>query len=213
MQLDVTKAHEATCKHRLLLHNNMGVSVMQMIFGYSFCDVPTQQLATDHIIEDLGEVPSVDRVVEHTPDIDFRLTLPVSIYSGKVDDRIIWLNKRMVEKFKGRPSDYTRIHELLFLPLVHSHTKDSRCLNLTFNSFGPFLLETIIGPFFLNSIGREVPTRYIAERAILTMQGEKIFSIAELFQKVPLEGWMCLRALELSKKYKDVVQEPRIKAS
>ncbi len=67
---DQTKAHVADARHRALLHNSFGCFLAEQVFGetrinsaklvYSVRDVAEQ-----HIIEDLGWIPSVQDYLTH----------------------------------------------------------------------------------------------------------------------------------------------------
>ena len=64
--IDSSKATIADVRHRGLFHNSMGPFVAERIFGVCIKnsigkDVSVRQICEDHIIEDLGFIPSVDK--------------------------------------------------------------------------------------------------------------------------------------------------------
>ncbi len=64
--IDSSKAHVADMRHRVLLHSSFGIYIAQRVFGevrhnsegrmYAVRDI-----AEDHVLEDLGTIPSVER--------------------------------------------------------------------------------------------------------------------------------------------------------
>lgn len=64
--IDSSKAHVADMRHRILLHSSFGIYIAQQVFGpirynsegrlYAVRDI-----AEDHVLEDLGTIPSVER--------------------------------------------------------------------------------------------------------------------------------------------------------
>lgn len=62
--LDSTKAHHADMRHRALLHNSWGIYLAERIFGRTFInasgkEVSVRDVCENHILEDLGRIPSV----------------------------------------------------------------------------------------------------------------------------------------------------------
>jgi hypothetical protein len=70
--LDMTKAALPDMRHRMVLHNAMGCFIASRVFGevrtnsagrpYSVRDV-----AEDHIIQDLGFLPTLEKCFSHLP--------------------------------------------------------------------------------------------------------------------------------------------------
>lgn len=61
---DATKAHLPDNRHRMLLHNSFGILLAEAAFGPAICNalgrrVFVRDLAAQHIIEDLGFIPTV----------------------------------------------------------------------------------------------------------------------------------------------------------
>ena len=69
---DATKSTIADCRHRLLLHNAFGIFLCEQVFGVTFTrksdgkEFPTRIIAEQHVLEDYGFIPSVDKVFETT---------------------------------------------------------------------------------------------------------------------------------------------------
>lgn len=61
---DSSKAHVADMRHRAMLHNSFGVFLAEKVFGTYFENsdgrtVQVRDVAEDHVLEDLGRIPSV----------------------------------------------------------------------------------------------------------------------------------------------------------
>jgi hypothetical protein len=61
--LDQTKDHLSDNRHRMILHNELGISLAKRVFGERRGpegeEVPVEEVARQHIVEDLGYVPTV----------------------------------------------------------------------------------------------------------------------------------------------------------
>lgn len=61
---DQTKAHVPDMRHRALLHNSWGIYLAQSVFGFYLtnrdeCHVSTRDVGEEHVLEDLGRIPTV----------------------------------------------------------------------------------------------------------------------------------------------------------
>lgn len=70
--MDQTKAGHADMRHRALLHNSMGPYIAVSVFGISRTNsdgraYDVRQVVEDHIIEDMGRIPSVSDVCRMIP--------------------------------------------------------------------------------------------------------------------------------------------------
>jgi len=70
--LDLPKASHADVRHRAILHNSMGPFLCEQAFGTTITNsdgkvVPVRSIAEDHIIEDLGRIPSVSDYLNGMP--------------------------------------------------------------------------------------------------------------------------------------------------
>ena len=70
--LDSTKSAHADMRHRAILHNAFGIFLVEKVFGTYIVNsdgvkVQTRDIAEDHVIEDLGKIPSVGDWVKCMP--------------------------------------------------------------------------------------------------------------------------------------------------
>lgn len=62
---DQTKAHLADARHRAILHSSFGIYMAQQVFGEVIVrksdgkPVPTRMLGEQHVLEDIGRIPTV----------------------------------------------------------------------------------------------------------------------------------------------------------
>ncbi len=67
---DQTKAHIADSRHRMILHNSLGIFLAEQVFGVSFKrqsdgkDIPTRLIGEQHVLEDFGFIPTVYKCFE-----------------------------------------------------------------------------------------------------------------------------------------------------
>ena len=71
---DQTKAHVADMRHRAILHNAFGIMLCSQVFGEvmvnsSGKEISVRDIGEDHVLEDLGTIPSISKVIES---IDFK---------------------------------------------------------------------------------------------------------------------------------------------
>ena len=69
---DSTKAHLADNRHRLILHNSFGISLAEQIFGLAITNsderrVFVREIGQQHILEDLGAIPTLGECLKETP--------------------------------------------------------------------------------------------------------------------------------------------------
>mgnify|MGYP001559349326 CR=1 FL=1 len=70
--LDMTKAAHPDMRHRAILHNSMGPFIAVQVFGRNFENsdgriIDTRQVCEDHILEDLGRIPTVSDFLDLIP--------------------------------------------------------------------------------------------------------------------------------------------------
>lgn len=68
----MTKAAHPDMRHRAILHNTMGPFIAAQVFGTHFDNsdgrmVDVRQIVEDHIIEDLGRLPTVSEFLDLIP--------------------------------------------------------------------------------------------------------------------------------------------------
>lgn len=89
--------------------------------------------------------------------------------------------KISVKKFGGQISDYIKIHN--FFDQTKGYLPDSRHRMILHNSFGIMLCEQQFGVYIVNSDGRDVSVRDIAERHVIDDLGH-IPTLCEVFKDV-----------------------------
>lgn len=70
--LDESKAHFADMRHRALLHNTFGIYICERLFGHNITTsagrlVSVRDIAEQHIIDDMGRIPSVQDYLQGMP--------------------------------------------------------------------------------------------------------------------------------------------------
>lgn len=70
--LDSPKAAHADVRHRAILHNSMGPFICERVFGTNITNsdgklVSVRDIAEEHIVEDLGRIPSVSDYLDGMP--------------------------------------------------------------------------------------------------------------------------------------------------
>ncbi len=74
--LDSSKAHHADMRHRAMFHNSMGPYLCERIFGTNLTNsdgklVSVRDVAEQHIIDDMGRIPSVTEYLDGMPMYDW----------------------------------------------------------------------------------------------------------------------------------------------
>ena len=70
--MDQTKAAHPDMRHRAILHNSMGPYIATSVFGIHFTNsedrlVDVRQIVEEHILEDLGRIPTLSDFLELIP--------------------------------------------------------------------------------------------------------------------------------------------------
>lgn len=81
--IDSTKAHVPDVRHRAIFHNSFGCYIAEQVFGYSIVnsdgnEVSVRDIAENHILEDLGYIPTLQ---------DFLKDLPIKEWYGGMPKR------------------------------------------------------------------------------------------------------------------------------
>lgn len=74
--IDSTKAFVPDMRHRAMLHNAWGIYITERIFGPSFKNsegriVHTRDVAEQHVIDDMGTIPTLQDYLQHLPMLDW----------------------------------------------------------------------------------------------------------------------------------------------
>ena len=77
--LDSSKSSLADARHRAILHSSFGVFIVEKIFGHIITnsagkEVSVRDLAEEHVVEDLGMIPSVHKWLEKLPVEDWMIS-------------------------------------------------------------------------------------------------------------------------------------------
>ena len=67
---DQTKAHVADMRHRAILHNSFGIFLAEQVFGTYITNsdgkkVQVRDVGEQHVLEDMGFIPSVQNWMDH----------------------------------------------------------------------------------------------------------------------------------------------------
>lgn len=79
---DQTKGHLPDARHRMILHNSFGIMLCEQVFGVYIVnsdgkDVSVRDIAEQHVVDDLGMIPTLCEVFDGVP-------LPSEIKGGKL---------------------------------------------------------------------------------------------------------------------------------
>jgi hypothetical protein len=94
---------------------------------------------------------------------------------------------KSVKRFGGTPEDYQKVHD--FIDSSKAHFPDMRHRALLHSSFGIYLVEQVFGLFIVNSDGKKVQTRDIAEQHVIDDMG-RIPTVQDYLQHLPLLPWL-----------------------
>jgi len=95
--------------------------------------------------------------------------------------------KSSAKKYGGNPEDYIEVHN--WFDETKSQTADPRHRALRHHSEGIFLAERIFGLSLKNSIGEDIPVRYIGEQHVQEDLGF-IPTVAHWLENMELKDWM-----------------------
>ena len=76
---DQTKASWADLRHRAVLHSSFGIFLCEQVFGVTITRksdgkvVPTRLIGEQHVVEDLGKIPTLQDWLEDLPFKDWML--------------------------------------------------------------------------------------------------------------------------------------------
>lgn len=74
--LDSSKAHVPDMRHRAILHSSFGIFIAERVFGTYIVNsdgnkIMVRDIAEQHVIDDLGTIPTVQDYLEHLPMLDW----------------------------------------------------------------------------------------------------------------------------------------------
>lgn len=91
------------------------------------------------------------------------------------------------KKFKGEPEDYQEIHD--FMDFSKTSHADVRHRSLLHHSLGIYICEKVFGKTFVNSAGRTISVRDVAEQHVLDDLGF-IPSPSDYLKNMKIQKWM-----------------------
>ncbi len=194
--LDSSKASCAHFKHRFLLHHKEGIELGVRIFGANLINgenraIQTRQLLTEHLIEDLGSVVSVeDWARDLLPDesdsfYKFLTKKRASIKADQVSGE-----NELLGSFNLSEKDRAAVKAFLSFPLQNSN--HPAALLVSHNSFSIYLAEKVFGCAFVKTIDSKrqlVAVREVFERLIF-LRLKAVYSPAEIVARTASKEWM-----------------------
>lgn len=187
--IDSSKAAHPTMRHRAIFHSDLGVSIVEAVFGAAQRNgpkglPPARAVAIQHIEDDLGRVPSVAEWASclRLPDGALRPTKRLGTGAFREDPAAA-----AAAKWGGTADAYRRLIEWFDEP--ERRTGDRRAAFMLQNSFGLFLSERVFGPVIEVGKGRYVPVRDIGEALLLARHGT-IPSLDGVLRCLELKSWM-----------------------
>lgn len=104
--MDSTKSSVPDVRHRAILHSSFGIFLVEKVFGVYFKnsdnkDVSVRDIAEDHVIEDLGFIPTMEHYLKN-------MTIQ-GWMSGTMRNR----RKKTYEKLKRDPNKSNTIEEVM----------------------------------------------------------------------------------------------------
>lgn len=89
--LDSSKAHVPDMRHRAMLHHSFGIYVAEMTVGVTFTNgegtlLSTRDIAEEHVLEDMGRIPTVQDYLQGMPMYEWLGGRPKSIRTISLAD-------------------------------------------------------------------------------------------------------------------------------
>lgn len=198
--LDSSKAACAQFKHRFLLHHAEGIEIAGRIFGDCIINsenktVETRRLLTDHLIEDVGKIVSIEDWAN-----DLFPTSNESVYKflakkrNQIENDFVKGETELLRAFNLSKTDISAIKDFLKFPLKNS--AHPAAILFSHNSFSIFLAEKIFG-YALEKQSKTangkkpqlISTREVFERLIF-LRIKAIYSPAEIIVRSAQADWM-----------------------
>jgi len=105
---DQTKAHLPDARHRAILHSSFGLFLCQQMFGEVIVrksdgkPIPTRILGEQHILEDLGFIPTVQDWMKELP-IKSWMVKGARSLSRELDPAVVPISKKSAQHKKSSP--------------------------------------------------------------------------------------------------------------
>lgn len=194
--LDSSKATCAHYKHRFLLHHREGIELGARIFGANLTTsenktVETRRILTEHLIEDVGRVVSVE---DWARDLLPNENEPFNKFLAKkravIEADGIAGENELLATFNLSEQDRAAVKKFLRFPLETS--AHPAALLISHNSFAVFLAEKIFGCAFIKNTDSQkqlVAVREVFERLIF-LRMKAVYSPAEIVARTASQEWM-----------------------
>ena len=207
--LDSSKATCAHFKHRFLLHHREGIELGVRIFGETLTNsdnrqIETRRLLTEHLIEDLGSIASVeDWARELLPDASSSLYKFLLKKREQIEADQVPGENGLLGAFNLSDEICAAIKNFLAFPLENS--AHPAALLISHNSFAVYLAEQVLGCAFIKTNKNAeadapknnlVAVREVFERVVFGRM-KQIYSPAEIIARTASCEWM--RGAEASK--------------
>ena len=201
--LDSSKAACAHFKHRFLLHHAEGIEIAVQIFGETIVNsdgkiVSTERLLTEHLIEDVGKIVSVeDWANDLFPNRNDSIYKFLAKKRQQIESDSVRGEAELFKAFNLSEMDITAIKDFPAFPLKNS--AHPVAILFSHNAFSIFLAEKIFGYAFEKqskaATGKKpqlISTREVFERLIF-LRMKAIYSPAEIIARSAQKDWMCGR--------------------
>lgn len=194
--LDSSKSASAHFKHRFLLHHTEGVELAVKIFGETVInsesrEVSVQKILTDHLIEDVGSIVSVEDWAKGLmPKQNDSFYKFLAKKRGQIEADAINGERELLEAFNLTEKDRAAVKAFLAFPLKNS--RHPAALLVSHNSFAIYLAEKVFGYAFVkknNSNRQLIAVREVFERLIF-LRLKTIYSPAEIIARTDSRDWM-----------------------
>lgn len=82
--LDSSKAHVPDMRHRAMFHHSLGIYVAETVFGTYITnsegrDVSVRDVGEEHVLQDMGRIPTVQDYLEEMPAYNWLGGLPKTV--------------------------------------------------------------------------------------------------------------------------------------
>jgi len=194
--LDSSKAACAHFKHRFLLHHAEGIELGVRIFGETLINsenktIETRRLLTDHLIEDVGRVVSVeDWARDLLPDNNDSFYKFLTKKRASIEADQVPGESELLSAFNLCEKTRAAVKKFLRFPL--ETTEHPAALLISHNSFAVFLAERIFGCALVKNTKAQkqlVAAREIFERLIF-LRMKAVYSPAEIIARTSSQEWM-----------------------
>jgi len=194
--LDSSKATCAHFKHRFLLHHREGVELGVRILGETVINsenkqIETRRLLTDHLIEDVGRIASVeDWARDLLPDASASFYNFLAKKRASIEADCIPGESELLGAFDLSEKDRAAARNFLAFPLQTS--AHPAALLISHNSFAVFLAERIFGAALVKDNASQkqlIAVREVFERLIF-LRMKAVYSPAEIVARTASQEWM-----------------------